>query len=80
MLNIFNLINLVVDNRDTEGCHRTGNGNSKTTIIRIMNKKFCNLILDKNMTWKNSNEKLGFESNATLFIIDSLSPCTQTLS
>ena len=38
-------MNLTVENSDNEGCHRIGNGNPKTTIIRFVNRKFYNLVL-----------------------------------
>ena len=40
-------MNFTVENRDIEGCHGIGNDNQKTTVIRFVNGKFCNLILKK---------------------------------
>ena len=40
-------MNLTVENSDIEGYHRIGKGNPKITIVRFVNRKFCNLILDK---------------------------------
>ena len=47
VLDICKSINLTVENSDIEGCHRIGKSDPKTTIVRFVNRKFCNLILDK---------------------------------
>ena len=47
VLNICKSMNLTVGNSDIEGCHRIGKSDPKTTIVRFVNRKFCNLILDK---------------------------------
>ena len=47
VLDICKSMNLTVENSDIEGCHRIGKGNPKTTILRFVNRKFYNLILDK---------------------------------
>ena len=53
VLDICKSMNLTVENNDIEGCHRIGKGNPKTTIVRFVNRKFCNLILDKKHELKN---------------------------
>ena len=37
-------MNLTVENSDIKGCHRMGKSNSKTTMVRFVSSKFCNLI------------------------------------
>ena len=68
-------MNLTVENSDIEGCHRIGKGNPKTTIIRFVNRKFCNLLVDKKMRElkKNGKAKLFFENNVKLFVSENLS-------
>ena len=40
---------IVVAKSDTEDCHRMGkNGN---TIVRFVNRKFCNVILEKKLNY-----------------------------
>ena len=40
-------MNFTVENSDIAGCHRIGKGNSETTTLRFLNRKFCNLIVDQ---------------------------------
>ena len=47
VLDICKAMDLTVENSDIEVCHKIGKGNPKTTIVRLVNRKFCNLILDK---------------------------------
>ena len=46
-LDISKSVNLTLANSDIEGCHRIGRSDPKTTIVRFVSRKFCNLILDK---------------------------------
>ena len=70
-------MNLTVENKDIEGCHRNGDANPKITIIRFLNRKFCNLILNKkNDLKKIGNTKHGFKSNITLFVSENFPPCS----
>ena len=63
MLNIYRSMNLTVENSDIEQCHRIGNGNPKITIVTFVNRKFCNLILDKKHELKKiDNAKLVFKT------------------
>ena len=55
VLDICKSINLTVQNSDTERCHRISRGNLKTTTVRLVNRKFCNLILDKKHELKKIN-------------------------
>ena len=59
MLNICKSMNLPVENSDIEGCHRIGKSDPKTTIVRFVNRKFCNLILDKKYELKKTRGLLG---------------------
>ena len=78
---IRNAMNLTVENSDTEGYHRIGKGSPKTTIVRFVNRKFCNLILDeKHELKKIDNAKLCFQNNVTLFLSENLSPFNQRLA
>ena len=47
VLNICKSVNLTVENSDIEGCHRIVKSDPKTTIVRFVNRKFCNPVLDK---------------------------------
>ena len=64
VLYICKAMNLTVENSDIEGCQRVGKSNTKTTIVRFVNRKFCNLILDKKHELKKiDNAKLCFQNN-----------------
>ena len=74
-------MNLTVENTDIEGCHRIDKGNPETTIVRFVNRKFCNLILDKKHELKKiGNAKLCFQNNVTLFVSENLYPLNQSLA
>ena len=75
VLGICKSINLPVENSDIDRCHRIGKSNPKTTILRFVNRKFCNLILDKKHELKKiDNAKLCFQNNVKLFVRENLSP------
>ena len=75
VLSICKSINLTVENSDIDGCHRIGKSKPKTTIVRFVNRKFCNLILDKKHELKKiDNAKLCFQNNVKLFVSENLSP------
>ena len=58
--------------------NRVCKGNSKTTIVRFANRRFCNLILDKKHKLKKiDNAKLCFQNNVKLFVSENLSPFNQ---
>ena len=81
VLDICKSINLTVENSDNEGCHRIGNSDPKTTIVRFVNRKFCNLILDKKHELrKTDNAKLCFQDKVKLFVSKNLSPFNQRLA
>ena len=81
MLNICKSMNLPVENSDIEGCHRIGKSDPKTTIVRFVNRKFCNLILDKKHELKKiDNAKLCFQNNVKLFVSENLSPFNERLA
>ena len=51
------------------------------TILRFVNRKFCNLILDKKHELKKiDNAKLCFQNNVKLFVSENLSPFNQRLA
>ena len=79
VLDICRAMNLTVENSDIEGCHRIGKVNPKTAIVKFVNRKFCNLILDKKHELKKLNAKLCFQNNVTLFVSENLSPFNQRL-
>ena len=71
-------MNLTVENNDIEGCHRIGKGNPKATIVRFVNRKSCNLILDETHDLiKIDNAKLCFQSIVALFVSENLCPFNQ---
>ena len=81
VLDICKSINLTVENSDIEGCHRIGKSNPKTTTVWFVNRKFCNLILDKKHELKKiDNAKLCFQNNVKLFVSENLSPFNQRLA
>ena len=47
VLDICKAMNLTVEKSDIKGCHRIGEGNPKTAIVRFTIRTSCNLILDK---------------------------------
>ena len=74
-------INLTIENNDIEGCHIIGKGNPKTAIVRFVNRKLCNLTLDKKHELKKiDNAKLCFQNNVKLFVSENLSPFNQKLA
>ena len=81
LLNICKSMNLTVENSDIGGYHRIGKGNPKITIVRFVNRKFCNLILDKKHELKKiDNAKLCFQNNVKLFVNENLSPFNHRLA
>ena len=58
-------------------------GKSKiTTIVRFVNRKNCKAILEKKLTLnrKLDKEKLGFHSDARIFVSENLTPFNQHLA
>ena len=65
---------IVVTKSDTEDCHRMGkNGN---TIVRFVNRKFCNVILEKKIELHKNIEKskLGFSNDTKIYVSENLTP------
>ena len=65
---------IVVTKSDAEDCHRMGkNGN---TIVRFVNRKFCNVILKKKIELhKNIDKsKLGFSNDTKIYVSENLTP------
>ena len=42
VLDLCKAMNLIAEKSDVEGCHRISKCNPKTTILRSVNRKFCN--------------------------------------
>ena len=81
VLHICKSIDLTDENNDIEECHRIGKGSPKTTIVRFVKRKFCNLIPDKKHGLKKiGNAKLCFQNNVKLFVSENLSPFIQRLA
>ena len=80
VLDICKAMNLNAEKSDIEGCYRIDKGNPKTTILWFVNRKFCNLILDKKHELeKVDNAKLYFQNNVALFVSENLSALNQRL-
>ena len=70
---------IVATKSDIEDCHRLGeNGN---TIVRFVNRKFCNVILEKKIElYKNIDiSKLGFGNDTKIYVSENLTPYSQRL-
>ena len=52
----------------------------KTTIVHFINRKNCNAILELSLNRKLDNEKLGFQSDARIFVTKNLTPYNQPLA
>ena len=52
----------------------------KTTIVHFINRKNCNAILELSLNRKLDNEKLGFQSDARIFVSENLTPYNQHLA
>ena len=72
VIEIFNQINVKINAFDTEDCHGMGKS-KKTTIVRFLEKKLS-------LNRKLYNEKLGFQSDARIFVSENLTPYNQHLA
>ena len=72
VVNIISQLNITISKSDIKDCPRLGEANSKTTIIRFLNRKFCNDALEKKkkLMYLNKTE-LGFKSGVALYINES---------
>ena len=54
----------------------------KTTIVRFVNRKNCKAILEKKveLKQKTGQQKLGFQSDARIFVSENLTPYNQHLA
>ena len=74
VLDISKTMNPTVENSDIEGYDRIRKDNPKIIIVRFVNRKFYNLILDQKYELKkNDNAKICFQNNVTLFVSVNLS-------
>ena len=81
VIDIFKCLNITVQNKDIEGCHRLGKANPQNTIVRFVNRKFCYEASEKKTDLKNvNNNDLGFESNTKLFIGENLTRLNHQLA
>ena len=72
VIEIFSQINVKINALDAEGCHGMGKS-KKTTIVRFLEKKLS-------LNRKLYNEKLGFQSDARIFVSENLTPYNQHLA
>ena len=81
VIEIFNQINVEIDKFDIEDCHCMGKS-KKTTIVCFINRKNCKAILEKKLSLnrKLDNAKLGFQSDARIFVSENLTPYNQHLA
>ena len=80
VIKVFDAMNIAITKNDVEDCHRLGK-NSKSTIVRFVNRKHCNAILSKKFeTSQIDKSKLGFESNVKLYVRENLTPYNQHLA
>ena len=47
VIDIFSQLNITISKSDIEDCHRLDKANPKNTIVRFVNRKFCNDALEK---------------------------------
>ena len=73
VIEIFSQINVKINALDAEGCHGMGRRrkckSKKTTIVRFLEKKLS-------LNRKLYREKLGFQSDARIFVSENLTPYT----
>ena len=81
VIEIFDQINVKIDKFDIENCHCMGKL-KKTTIVHFVNRKNCKAILEKKLSLniKLDNAKLGFQSDARIFVSENLITYNQHLA
>ena len=73
VINIFIQGNIATSKSDIEDCHRLGKANPKSTIVRFVNRKFCNDALEKKKQLMSLNKiELGFKPDVALYISENL--------
>ena len=72
-------VHIVATKSDIEDCHRLGENGS--TILRFVNRKFCNVILEKKKLLKNIDKsKLSFANDTKIYVSENLTPYNQHLA
>ena len=81
VIDIFSQLNITISKSDIEDCHRLGKANPKNTIVRFVNRKFCNIALEKKKQLMSLNKtELGFKPDVALYISENLTPLNQRLA
>ena len=81
VINIFIQRNITTSKSDIEDCHRLGKANPKSTIVRFVNRKFCNDALEKKKQLMSLNKiELGFKPDVALYISENLTFFNQRLA
>ena len=81
VVDIFSQLNITISKSDIEDCHRLGKANPKNTIVRFVNRKFCNIALEKKKQLMSLNKtELGFKPDVALYISENLTPFNQHLA
>ena len=83
VIKIMKAIDIEVDDRDIEACHRIGKskGNSKKTIVRFCKRKFSKRALyDKKKLASVNTSTAGLENSYKLFISENLADYSNKLS
>ena len=79
VIDIFSQLNIAILKSDIEDCHRLGKANPKNTIVRFVNRKFCNDALEKKKQLSLNKTELGFKPDVALYISENLTPFNQRL-
>ena len=80
---VLSAIDVQVEPRDIEACHRIGKPTSKTrkTIVRFVNRKNCEKILaNKKKLLKLSNAKHNFHAGTNIFVNENLTPMNEIIA
>ena len=81
VIDIFSQLNITISKSDIEDCHRLGKANPENTIVRFVNRKFCNDKLEKKKKLMSINKmELGFKPDVALYISENLTPFNQRLA
>ena len=82
VVDIFSQLNNTISKSDIEDCHRLGKANPKNTIVRFVNRKFCNIALEKKKQLMSLNKtELGLNQMLPgLYISENLTPLNQRLA
>ena len=82
VVEIFDKIGSDLSNDEIEACHRIGKSkdNSKTTIIRLVNRKKCKSALFNRKKLRNIDTSSINLPNAQIYVNENLSPANQALA